>query len=240
MFSYCGRLVCRAAKSLLASLGKYDNWYLFIVLKYGVQRNEPLLPTSLRLSAPGSKTSIIMKMGRVLGLQSNRCLVFPRRMRACIWGIHFFQIHFIFERPKRRAWPSHILHTEGQCQSASLPNMAAVGYIYWHTCTYGMAITAQSRVQPGAAPSPLWLLADVARCAVVRGNMKRWRLVVASLGPASEQIISFQLQFIPQSFDHREDLFHFPTELQNTIKSDSRCFLFRPLVYIYSIFCVPG
>lgn len=92
-----------AAKSRLASFGKYDNWYFFIVLKYGVQRNEPLLPTSLRLSAPGSKTSIIMKMGRVLGLQSNRCLMFHRRMPACIWGMHFFQFHFIFEWPKRCA-----------------------------------------------------------------------------------------------------------------------------------------
>lgn len=103
-----------AAKSRLASFGKYDNWYFFIVLKYGVQLNEPLLPTSLWLSAPGSKTSIIMKMGRVLGLQSNRCLTFHRRMPACIWGMHFFQFHFIFERPKRHAWPSHVLHTEGK------------------------------------------------------------------------------------------------------------------------------
>lgn len=91
-----------AAKSRSASFGKYDNWYLFIVLKYGVQQNEPLLLTSLRLSAPGSKSSIIMKMGRV-GLQANRCLMSHRRMSACFWGIHFFQSRFMFERPKRRS-----------------------------------------------------------------------------------------------------------------------------------------
>lgn len=36
------------------------------------------------------------------------------------------------------------------------------------------------------------------------------------------------------------DRLHFLTELQNTIKSCSRYYLFSPLVDIYSIFCVPG
>lgn len=46
--------------------------------------------TSLWPPAPGSKSSIIMKTGRVLRLQSNRRLMFQRGMRAGIGGVQFF------------------------------------------------------------------------------------------------------------------------------------------------------
>lgn len=54
----------------------------------------------------------------------------------------------------------------------------------------------------------------------------------------SVRVYSSAVTFL-QSSNRREDLLHFPTELQNTIKSDSERFLFVLLVYIYDIFSVP-
>lgn len=131
-------------------------------------------------------------MGRAWASSPTAVWCFTEECVLVSEGCAFFSNFASYLSDQRGAIGLLIPHTGGKSQSASLLNMAAAGYIYGHTSAYGKAITAQSRVQSGAVPSPLWLLADVL------WNMKRWRLVIASLGPISEQILLFQLEFIPQ------------------------------------------
>lgn len=177
-------------------------------------------------------------MGRALGQQSNRCLMFHRRMRACMWGMRFFSNFTSYLSDQRGAIGLLIPHTGGKSQSASLLNMAAAGYIYRHTSAYGKAITAQSRVQSRAAraPSDCWQMC----CGIWKdGGLLLPHLDLHQNRYSYSSYSLFLSGDFVQGSNRREDLLHFPTELQNAIKSDCECFLFVPLVYIYCIFSVP-